>query len=85
MVALLVVAAAVVVVVVVVLVLARRRREDSVDSFRSQLDALSPESRKPTVDQVRAADDETQDESTDEATGETDDGARSEDDGDGDR
>lgn len=60
---------AIVVVVVVVVValifgalLRRRTTSDGVDSFRRQIDALSPEARRPTVDQVKSAerpDDET--------------------------
>lgn len=48
---------AVVVVLILVVVVARvvRRRQDPVDSFRRQIDALSPEARRPTVDQVRDA------------------------------
>ena len=34
------------------------RRQDPVDSFRRQIDALSPEARRPTVDRVRRADEE---------------------------
>ncbi|MGB3735466.1 MAG: hypothetical protein WA964_10960 [Ilumatobacter sp.] len=32
-----------------------RPKNDPVDSFRRQIDALSPEARKPTIDQVRDA------------------------------
>ncbi len=44
-----------VVVVVVALVVAGRRRSsaDGVDSFRRQIDALSPEARRPTIDQMK--------------------------------
>jgi hypothetical protein len=47
----------VVLVFAVALALALRGREgsDGVDSFRRQIDALSPEARKPTVDQVKSA------------------------------
>jgi hypothetical protein len=47
----------VIVVVAVVLGLGLRSRtsNDGVDSFRRQIDALSPEARKPTVDQVKSA------------------------------
>jgi len=45
----------VVVVVVVAVVLIGRRRTDGVDSFRRQIDALSAESRRSTVDQVHDA------------------------------
>jgi HAMP domain-containing protein len=51
-----------VIIVVVVAMLAAviaarllRRRQDPVDSFRRQIDALSPEARRPTIDQVRDA------------------------------
>jgi hypothetical protein len=47
---------AAVVVVIVALVVARSRRaNDGVDSFRRQIDALSPEARRPVVDQVQNA------------------------------
>ena len=47
----------VIVVVAVVLGVGLRSRtaNDGVDSFRRQIDALSPEARKPTVDQVKSA------------------------------
>lgn len=47
----------IIVVVAVVLGLGLRNRttDDGVDSFRRQIDALSPEARKPTVDQVKSA------------------------------
>ena len=32
-----------------------RRSRDGVDSFRRQIDALSPEARRPVVDQVQNA------------------------------
>lgn len=32
-----------------------RPNNDPVDSFRRQIDALSPEARRPTIDQVRDA------------------------------
>lgn len=32
-----------------------RPKNDPVDSFRRQIDALSPEARKPTIDQVHDA------------------------------
>lgn len=49
-----------VLIVVAVVVVARlvRPRQDPVDSFRRQIDALSPEARRPTVDQVRRVDEE---------------------------
>ena len=65
---------------IVVLVMMRNRSaQSSVDSFRRHIDALGPEARRTTVDQVhKAAGDETDDQS-DEAPGLTDgdeDGAR---------
>jgi hypothetical protein len=33
---------------------ASRSRNDGVDSFRRQIDALSPEARRPVVDQVQS-------------------------------
>ena len=50
-----VVIAVVIVAVAVVAALILRPRQAPVDSFRRQIDALSPEARKPTVDQVRDA------------------------------
>ncbi|MEO1058979.1 MAG: hypothetical protein AAFY28_18890 [Actinomycetota bacterium] len=54
----------IVVIVVVVLValvvawlIARRRTPDGVDSFRRQIDALSPEARRPTIDKIKPRDD----------------------------
>ncbi len=51
---------AVIVVIVVVatvvgLALRNRGSNDGVDSFRRQIDALSSEARRPTVDQVKSA------------------------------
>lgn len=50
-----IVAALVVALVVVALVARSRRANDGVDSFRRQIDALSPEARRPVVDQVQNA------------------------------
>lgn len=50
-----VVAVLVVAVAIVLIARAVRGRQDPVDSFRRQIDALSPEARRPTVDQVRDA------------------------------
>ena len=44
----------VVVAVVVGMALRNRNTTDGVDSFRRQIDALSSEARKPTVDQVKS-------------------------------
>jgi len=69
----LIVIAAVVVVVIVAVIARSRRANDGVDSFRRQIDALSPEARRPVVDQVQnaagrqpTADDVDDDESDDE-------------------
>ena len=37
------------------LALRDRTGNDGVDSFRRQIDALSPEARRPTIDQVKSA------------------------------
>ena len=47
--------AALVVVIIVAAVAKSRRANDGVDSFRRQIDALSPEARRPVVDQVQNA------------------------------
>jgi len=50
----LLVSVAVVMVLVVIFVVSRSRRsQDGVDSFRRQIDALSPEARRPVVDEVQ--------------------------------
>lgn len=46
---------ALVVVIIAVAVARSRRANDGVDSFRRQIDALSPEARRPVVDQVQNA------------------------------
>jgi hypothetical protein len=46
---------ALVVVIAVVVVARARRSNDGVDSFRRQIDALSPEARRPVIDQVQNA------------------------------
>ncbi len=44
------------VVALIALVVPRMRRQnDAVDSFRRQIDALSPEARRPVIDQVQNA------------------------------
>ena len=42
------------VVLIVATYLRRRTPDDHVDSFRRQIDALSPEARRPVVDRVQA-------------------------------
>lgn len=54
MVPLIVIVALVVVALVVIIAVALRGRQpDTVDSFRRQIDALSPEARRSVVDQVQ--------------------------------
>ena len=48
-----IIAAVAVALVVAVLIGRSRRANDGVDSFRRQIDALSPEARRPVVDQVK--------------------------------
>jgi len=50
-----VIAAVAIVAIVVIIARVVRPTQDPVDNFRRQIDALSPEARKPTVDQVRDA------------------------------
>lgn len=69
----------IIVVLVVVVVVVSRRRSDPVDSFRRQIDALSPEARRPTIDRLKATEDD-DGAGTDEATG-TDDQSGRDDDG----
>ena len=47
--------AVVVVAVILGIALCGRGEEDGVDSFRRQIDALSSEARKPTVERVKSA------------------------------
>ena len=57
----------VVVIVAVLVVRALRGRTDPVDSFRRQIDALGPEARKPTIDQVRRADEDSDETGTNDS------------------
>jgi hypothetical protein len=65
----------VVAIVVAIAVANGRRRNDGVDSFRRQIDALSPEARRNVVDQVQNAA-ERRERSDDEDTDDDGDGAR---------
>ncbi len=47
------VAAVALVIAVIISALLRSRRPDGVATFRRQIDALSPEARRPVVDQVQ--------------------------------
>ena len=49
---------AVAVIVVAVLAVRRSRPVDGVEQFQRQIDALSPEARRPVVDQVAQLDDD---------------------------
>lgn len=48
------------------LVLRGRVGTDGVDSFRRQIDALSPEARRPTVDQVKSVERQPDDDDPDD-------------------
>lgn len=50
-----VLAVVVVAAIVLFLISRSRRANDGVDSFRRQIDALSPEARRPVIDQVQNA------------------------------
>jgi hypothetical protein len=52
-----IVVGAVVVVAILYLVSRSRRANDGVDSFRRQIDALSPEARRPVIDQINKSPD----------------------------
>jgi len=52
------VAAVVVVIAVVVVVTRRSRHPDGVAQFQRQIDALSPEARRPVVDRVQQLEEE---------------------------
>lgn len=64
-----IVAAVVVLVLIGIFVARARQRADGVDSFRRQIDALSPEARRPVVDQVQsvAGSDDAPDDNDDDA------------------
>lgn len=53
-----IIGAVIVVVGLVVVALGRRRNADGVATFQRQIDALSPEARRPVVDQVQQLEDE---------------------------
>ena len=56
MIAVVVVIIAVVVVAIVVALVLRARRPDTVEVFQRQIDALSPEARKPVVEKLQQLD-----------------------------
>ena len=53
--------AVVVVIGLSLIALARRRNADGVETFQRHIDALSPEARRPVVNQVQQLDDEASD------------------------
>ena len=69
MTAVIIVIAAVAVVALIVALVLRARRPDTVEVFQRQIDALSPEARKPVVEQVQQLD-ERDDEETEDNDGE---------------
>jgi len=58
---------AIMLIAVAAVALSRRRRgsDDGVDSFRRQIDALSPEARRPTIDQMKPSEPSSADEDGD--------------------
>ncbi len=56
MTAVIIVIVAVVVVAIIVALVLRARRPDTVEVFQRQIDALSPEARKPVVEQLQQLD-----------------------------
>ena len=57
----LIVLAVVLILVAVVILVRRRRTPDGVATFRRQIDALSPEARRPVVDRVQQLEEEAAD------------------------
>lgn len=53
-----IIGAAIVAVGIILFVLSRRRTPDGVASFQRQIDALSPEARRPVVDRVQQLEEE---------------------------
>lgn len=51
---------------IVALAVRRGRSTDDIASFRRQIDALSPEARRPTIDQMNHVDDAANDEDGDD-------------------
>ncbi len=70
MTAVIIVIAAVAVVAIIVALVLRARRPDTVEVFQRQIDALSPEARKPVVEQVQQLDERDDDEATEDDDGE---------------
>jgi hypothetical protein len=64
-----VVVVAIVVVAIGAALVMRARRPDTVEVFQRQIDALSPEARKPVVEQIQQLDDRGEDDGADEDDG----------------
>jgi flagellar biosynthesis/type III secretory pathway M-ring protein FliF/YscJ len=60
---------AVVVVAIVAALVVRARRPDTVEVFQRQIDALSPEARKPVVEQIQQLDDRGEEDGAEEPDG----------------
>jgi flagellar biosynthesis/type III secretory pathway M-ring protein FliF/YscJ len=61
-----VIVAVVVVVAVIAALVLRSRRPDTVEVFQRQIDALSPEARKPVVEQIQQLDERADEEGPEE-------------------
>ena len=57
----LIVVAAVLIAVAIVILVRRRQPPDGVATFRRQIDALSPEARRPVVDRLQQLDEDDKD------------------------
>jgi hypothetical protein len=64
-----VVVVAIVVVAIGAALIMRARRPDTVEVFQRQIDALSPEARKPVVEQIQQLDDRGEDDGAEEDDG----------------
>ena len=69
MTAVIIVIAAVVVVAIIAALVIRARRPDTVEVFQRQIDALSPEARKPVVEQLQQLDERADEEGPEESGG----------------
>jgi flagellar biosynthesis/type III secretory pathway M-ring protein FliF/YscJ len=65
--AVIIVIVAVVVVAIIVALVLRARRPDTVEVFQRQIDALSPEARKPVVEQLQQLDERSDDQAPEES------------------
>ena len=69
MIVVVVVVVAIVVVAIGAALIMRARRPDTVEVFQRQIDALSPEARKPVVEQLQQLDDRGEDDGAEEDDG----------------